>query len=110
MNGAERVIYRPDDQIGLPAGAPDGSRIAFVEAFCSDRGVVCGTLKLAALDGTVPDRRYPGRLGDGPDLARQRMPALCRSSGVRDRCRRLSPHGCRVTELWCTEQLTAGEW
>ena len=46
-NGQERLLYQPSDQIGLPTGSRDGRKIAFVEAVCSDRGIVCGTLKLA---------------------------------------------------------------
>lgn len=45
-NGGQRTLFEPQDQIGLPAGSPDGSRVAFVEAFCSDRAIVCGAVKL----------------------------------------------------------------
>ncbi|HEY0683675.1 MAG TPA: S9 family peptidase [Steroidobacter sp.] len=45
-SGVSREIYRPSDQIGLPASSPDGSLVAFVEAVCSDRGVVAGNLRV----------------------------------------------------------------
>lgn len=110
LNGAERVIYRPDDQIGLPAGAPDGSRIAFVEAFCSDRGVVCGTLKLAALDGTVLTVDTQGVEVTGltwRDSECLHYAGHRAFETVAGDYHRAADH---VTELWCTEQLTAGEW
>src|SRR3546814_7377273 len=42
--GAERARYAPAEQIGVPAGAPDGRRWAAIAAFCSDRGIICGTV------------------------------------------------------------------
>lgn len=49
--GAERARYTPAEQIGVPAGAPDGKRWAILEAFCSDRGIVCGPVTLGGDDG-----------------------------------------------------------
>lgn len=47
MDGADiTVLYRPTDQIGVPVATPLGNKLAFVEAVCSDRLVVCGTLKI----------------------------------------------------------------
>jgi dipeptidyl aminopeptidase/acylaminoacyl peptidase len=43
--GAACEVWAPDLQIGCPAASPDGLTALFVEAFCSDRGLVCGTLK-----------------------------------------------------------------
>lgn len=54
--GEPRVLYRSDRQIALPTGAPDGSAVAFVESWCSDRGVVAGQVKLwSAATGDVSD-------------------------------------------------------
>jgi dipeptidyl aminopeptidase/acylaminoacyl peptidase len=44
--GEMQVVRKPSDQIGLPAGSPSGRWLAFVEAFCSDRGIVAGELHL----------------------------------------------------------------
>ena len=41
-NGEDRVLAKSDVQFGLPAGAPDGSRVAAIEAPCSDRQLVSG--------------------------------------------------------------------
>lgn len=40
--GAETVLVTSDRQLGLPVGWPDGSRVACVEAPCSDRTLVAG--------------------------------------------------------------------
>jgi dipeptidyl aminopeptidase/acylaminoacyl peptidase len=45
-SGDPRTLYSPMDQIGLPAASPSGREVAIVEAVCSDRLIVCGTLKL----------------------------------------------------------------
>lgn len=49
--GAERARYTGAEQIGVPAGSPDGERWAILEAFCSDRGIVCGPVTLGDADG-----------------------------------------------------------
>jgi dipeptidyl aminopeptidase/acylaminoacyl peptidase len=47
LDGAPgRELYRPQDQIGGPTASPSGRCLAFVEAVCSDRGLVAGVLKL----------------------------------------------------------------
>jgi len=40
--GRERLLHTPEDQIGLAQASRDGSSVAFIEAICSDRGIVCG--------------------------------------------------------------------
>lgn len=44
LDGEVDDLYRPDTQIGWPAGSADGRRIAVVEAVCSDRWLVAGEL------------------------------------------------------------------
>jgi dipeptidyl aminopeptidase/acylaminoacyl peptidase len=39
-------VFKPRDQLGWPAGCSSGKYLAFVEAICSDRGVVAGSLHL----------------------------------------------------------------
>lgn len=51
VSGAERSRYAPTEQIAVPAGSPDGRHWAAIEAFCSDRGIVCGTLVVGSADG-----------------------------------------------------------
>jgi len=45
-SGESQELYAPKDQLGWPAGSPDGRWVAVVEAVCSDRWVVAGDLKL----------------------------------------------------------------
>ncbi len=51
--GREPIPYRARDRLGLPSASDDGRFVAFVDAVCSDRGLVCGTL-------CVFDRRTGG--------------------------------------------------
>jgi dipeptidyl aminopeptidase/acylaminoacyl peptidase len=46
-----RATYRSPYQVGVLVGSPSGRRVAFVEAICSDRGMVAGELCL--LDGVL---------------------------------------------------------
>ena len=45
-DATSHTLYRPDDQIGLPCASPSGAYACITEAVCSDRWIVCGTLKL----------------------------------------------------------------
>ncbi len=49
-SGELEVLFTPSDQIGVLAGSPSGQRLAFVEAVCSDRMIVAGTLNVLSLD------------------------------------------------------------
>lgn len=51
VSGAERWRYSPAEQIGIPCGSPDGRYWSAIEAFCSDRGLVCGTVVVGASHG-----------------------------------------------------------
>lgn len=44
--GKGREIYKPQDQLGWPTASSAGTRVAVVEALCSDRGLVAGDLRL----------------------------------------------------------------
>ena len=53
-DGAETVLYRPDEQIQCPAISPDGTCAAFLEGPASDRNLVAGRLTLCDLaTGTI---------------------------------------------------------
>jgi dipeptidyl aminopeptidase/acylaminoacyl peptidase len=47
--GEVTELLRSEVQLGLPAGTPDGTRAAVVEAVCSDRWIVAGDLILLDL-------------------------------------------------------------
>lgn len=44
--GRVEELYNPLDQIGVPVGSRSGNFLAFVEAVCSDRMIVCGSLRV----------------------------------------------------------------
>ena len=53
-SGLDRTILESDIQLGWVSGSPDGTRLAVVEALCSDRLVVAGELLLVdPVDGGV---------------------------------------------------------
>jgi len=45
------VLFTPTDQIGLPVASPSGDLACITEAVCSDRLILCGTLKLLDIAG-----------------------------------------------------------
>jgi dipeptidyl aminopeptidase/acylaminoacyl peptidase len=110
-SGAERELYAPEDQIGLPRGAPDGARVAFVEAFCSDRGIVCGILKAVS----VADRS-----ANIPSLGSVEVSSLAwRDSEIMHFAGQdgfdtvvgdVGLDGAAARELWRTADATCGEW
>lgn len=57
----------PRDQVGCPAGSPDGQAMAWIEAVCSDRGLVCGSLILKVGDHGI--RRIDTRGVEVTDLS-----------------------------------------
>lgn len=46
IEGQVRDLVRVTDQLGVPAANPQGSRLAYIDAVCSDRMIVCGELQL----------------------------------------------------------------
>jgi dipeptidyl aminopeptidase/acylaminoacyl peptidase len=109
-NGTERELYAPAEQIGLAAASPDGQRIAFVEAICSDRGIICGDLKLLDLpSGKVRDLATPDfdvtSLEWQPDgrilVAGQRRSTTFVAAITADGA---------AEPIWRSETLTCGEW
>ena len=52
-SGDERILHRPAWQIASPTVSPDGTRIAVIEGWASDRGFVAGDVKVVRLaDGS----------------------------------------------------------
>ena len=50
-DGVMTEWWRPQDQIGVPAGSPRGDALALIEAACSDRHIVAGALVLLEASG-----------------------------------------------------------
>jgi len=107
--GAERSRHTPTDQIGVPVGAANGQRWAVIEAFCSDRGLVCGTVILGE-EGVA----RPLDLGgvEATDI-RWRSSSRLLFSGLRGAETVVGEidvvTGERL-ELWASEVLTIGGW
>jgi dipeptidyl aminopeptidase/acylaminoacyl peptidase len=106
---APRELFQSADQIGLPAASADGSAIAFVEAVCSDRGIMCGTLRLLRqghadiidTKGTeVSDIRWAG-----PDRL-----AYAGIRGHETVVGEIHLDTNEVHETWVSTDLTCGEW
>jgi dipeptidyl aminopeptidase/acylaminoacyl peptidase len=110
MQGAERILHKPAEQIGLPTGSPDGTKIAFVEAFCSDRGVICGTLRMIDLNGRV---RTLATNGTEVTSVVWRDKHRIHYAGHREFETIAADHDLKdsgVHEIWATDKLTANEW
>ncbi|MDQ4107841.1 MAG: prolyl oligopeptidase family serine peptidase, partial [Actinomycetota bacterium] len=56
VTGEDRVVATSEVQFGIPTGAPDGSRVAAIEAPCSDRQLVSGKAVIANPDGSASRR------------------------------------------------------
>ena len=50
-SGEDRVVATSEVQFGVPTGSSDGTRVAAIEAPCSDRGLVSGRALIVDLDG-----------------------------------------------------------
>ncbi len=53
-DGHVSTVHAARDQVGWISASPSGRGIAFVEAACSDRMLVAGTLMVGSVDGVVP--------------------------------------------------------
>jgi len=49
--GVAQPVHKPRRQLGSVRISPDETRIAFVEGFCSDRGILCGVATVAEIGG-----------------------------------------------------------
>jgi len=49
--GSARTLHQPAMQIAYPTLAPDGGAVAFVEGFCSDRGILLGETTVVSTAG-----------------------------------------------------------
>ena len=96
LEGGARKLLGSDVQLALPAGSPDGARVAVVEAVCSDRGLVAGDLparrpgdRRRAADRHAGHRRHGCGVGRrGPPRLRRAAPARFGGRGCRSRRRR----------------------
>ncbi|CDX14051.1 conserved hypothetical protein [Mesorhizobium plurifarium] len=110
-SGSVRLLHTPRDQIGVPRGSPDGARIAFIQAFCSDRGLVAGQLSiLDPADGELAI--VPTNSIDVTSIEWRSATSL-HIAGIRGHETVVADYdvfGAGVTERWSATELTCGEW
>lgn len=109
VSGEERSRYTPSEQIAIPTGSPDGRYFAAIEAFCSDRGIVCGTVILGSADG---ERTLDLGGVEASDL-RWRDSNCLLFAGVREErtiVGEIDIATSTVRELWSSEELTISGW
>lgn len=109
QGGAETTVYIPKDQIGVLAPSPDGRRIAFVEAVCSDRGIICGTLKAIESDGVraLPTNgvEVSGIVWRSSDVVH-----YAGQDGFDTVVGDYDFHSASPKEIWRSHELTCGTW
>jgi dipeptidyl aminopeptidase/acylaminoacyl peptidase len=110
-SGVEQEVYRPTDQVARPVGSANGRTLAFIEAICSDRGVVCGSVVL--VDTADRTARFADTVGTEVTSLTWRDDLTLNIAGhrgeytvVADYCIR----DCAVTEHWSSNELTCGDW
>jgi len=109
--GAPQDVYQPENQIGYLAGSPDGKRVAFIEAVCSDRLIMCGDLKLIERRGGIV-RMIDTHRVDVTFAAWRDENTLTYIGhrGLETVAGEASVDEGKAGELWSSVELTAGAW
>lgn len=110
-SGIARTVHVPADQIGVVRGAPDGSRVAFIQAFCSDRGLVSGLLSI--LDVGTGTLATPDTLGVDVTSLEWRSATVIHFAGAHGHetvTGDFSLEGSTAARHWASRELTNGEW
>jgi dipeptidyl aminopeptidase/acylaminoacyl peptidase len=110
-SGAEQELYAPTDQIGLPGGSPDASRVVFVEAVASDRGLICGILKHVSTKGGAPLSVDTGTTEITSVAWRDAKTVhVAGQAAFETVVADVDIETGQMTELWRTEEATCGDW
>jgi dipeptidyl aminopeptidase/acylaminoacyl peptidase len=109
-SGRVDVVHTPRDQLGYLRGSPDGRRAAFIEAFCSDRGLVAGQLSI--LDLTSGKLETPSTAGMDVTSIEWRSPNRLHLAGLRGHETVVADFDLDAgySESWSSMDLTSGEW
>lgn len=112
-SASEKPLYSPRWQLACPRIAPDGTRVAFLEGLCSDRGSLVGTVKVLDLDvGPDPDPHATTQPAPELDVAalvwrdEERL-WYAGLRGMRSMCGSISLDGTR-DRLWSGEVALTG--
>lgn len=104
--GTVKILYRPQDQLGWLSGSPDGSRVAFVEAICSDRWVVAGDLRVIERQSgkvrQIPTRSIDVTFTQWRDSQRLLIAGIRSFDSVVAEVDALSQE---TREYWCSQEL-----
>lgn len=110
-SGDATIIHRPADQIGSVKAAPDGSGIAFIQAFCSDRGIVYGRLSL--LDPATGVVRIMDSLGADATSIEWRTPKVVHFAGLRGHEVIAGDYDLDLSaayEIWASREFSHVDW
>ncbi|WP_420139648.1 prolyl oligopeptidase family serine peptidase [Sphingomonas sp.] len=110
-DGRISTLYTPTDQIGTPMAAPNGATIAFVEAPCSDRGLVCGTVKILDI-ATRSVRALPVPDTDISSIAWRSNADILYAGvkGLKTAIGTIDAATGRARESWSSSTLTCGDY
>jgi dipeptidyl aminopeptidase/acylaminoacyl peptidase len=109
--GAVAELHRSPDQLGIPAASARGDWLAVIEAVCSDRMIVAGTLVL--IETCTGTRRRIDTLGTDVTHAVWRRDEALLYAGIRGLetvLGEIDPWTGKVRELWSERQRTCGGW
>jgi dipeptidyl aminopeptidase/acylaminoacyl peptidase len=110
-SSVSRVVHTQGDQLGCVRGSPDGRRVAFVQAFCSDRGLVAG--RLSILDPVSGKVETLGTNHIDVTSVEWRSPTAIHVAGLRGHQTVVGDYDIeqsRMEESWASSELTNGEW
>lgn len=111
VSGASTVLHTPEDQIGCVRAAPDGNKVAFVRAFCRDRGIVYGQLCLLDLhSGAI---QVLDTLSADVSSVEWRSSTVVHYAGLRGHetvAGDFDLERMAATEAWASMDLSHGEW
>lgn len=109
--GAVTQLHSSADQLGVPAACASGAQLAVIEAVCSDRCIVAGTLLLIDLESHTA-RRIDTLAVDVTHLAWRRDQALLYAGirGLETVVGEVDPRSGRARELWSDRERTCGGW
>lgn len=111
QTGGELGRYEGRDQLGLPAGSPDGRHHAIVEAVCSDRGIICGSVSLFRDAAVLPDTLDLAGV-EVSDLVWRDDNRLLYAGlrGAETVVGEYELSSARTCEIWASEEITIGGW